>query len=101
MIGEEIRIIKTYDVTKFREQWSGVHDTMLYVPDLIDYLKENNISREMLNYKTLSNSRQFFYEIPGDDNITQLTPYRVDLNDICFTKRYSYDMRIYYSPDDV
>jgi hypothetical protein len=101
MIGEEIRIIKTYDVTKFREQWSGVHDIMLYLPDLIEFLKECDISAEKLNYKILFNSKKFFYEMPGQEYITQLSPYRFDLNDICFTKIYSYDMRIYYSPDDV
>ena len=99
--NRETIIVKTYDVTEFREQWCGVHDLMLYLPDLIDFLKECDISAEKLNYKTLFNSKKFFYEMPGQEYIRHLRPYRFDFNDICFTKRDSYNMRIYYSPDDM
>ena len=101
MTNRESIIVKTYDVTKYREQWGGLHETMLYLPDLIEFLKECDISAENLNYKSLFNSRKFFYEMPDQEYITHLTPYRIDFNDLCFTKMDSYSMRIYYSPDDV
>lgn len=88
-----------YDITDFRSQYCGLHDIMFHLPRLLKVLKNDfGEKEEEVTYKNLIRSNKFYYKDRyTEPYIEELNPYRISLNDLCFTKYDNYDMVLYYN----